>query len=391
MEHKSYHRERLQATPKMWMRRILRVVCLLLAVALVPAVLVLRMRADATVEFMGLVESGAENVGPVESSRIVSIEVAAGQRVKAGDVLVRLDPSERLLSESIDDIRISEFEQSLAKRRETVAESERQCRRLVHEAEVKLEESKMQRVRDQAELSGLEAEMARLKPLVEKRMVSELELSSLRPKADSLKGTVSQYGPLIAALERRLAAAKKDLDEIVAQRRQSEEEIAGAMKAVRHAAQRSDNLRKADPTTLKALADGIVSRVFRHPGDIVAGGDPVVRMTAADGAVFITGMLPVTLLDAVHEGDEFRVTRNVVTRAATEEIIRGKVETIESEVLDLFDPSNPAPRTPVRGRKVRIRVLEGAATLVPGEAVTLSDATPGFFQHLLARGARAIQ
>lgn len=386
---KSYSRPKLPGSSRMRMRGLVRTVLALAILVAVPIVLVSLFRQEAKVRFNGVVESGAENVGPVEASRIVAIEVKQGQRVKKGDVLVRFDPTERLRDESVNDVKIKEYEQNLAKRRETLSDSERKCRQLIAEADVKLEECRMDRVRETSELEGIEAEMKRLAPLVEKKLVSELELLSLRPKAEALRKTVSQYEPLIAALERRLAGAREDLASVTAERKAAEAEIAAATETVRDATRRSDELRTADPTVLRALSDGVVTLVFRRPGDIVAAGEPVLRISAETDGSYVTGMLPAAMLDAVHVGDRLYITRfTTVASGQTPMPVAGLVESIDSEVLDLFDPINPAPRVPVRGRKMRIRVLDASAVLVPGEAVLLTDAAPGVFGDFLSFGSK---
>ena len=73
------------------LRAFVRVVCGAAVIVAAAAVLMWLFGRESEVRFRGIVDSGAENVGPVEAARIVSIEVEPGQRVKAGDVLVRFD------------------------------------------------------------------------------------------------------------------------------------------------------------------------------------------------------------------------------------------------------------------------------------------------------------
>ena len=51
-----------------------------------------------------------------------------------------------------------------------------------------------------------------------------------------------------------------------------------------------------------------------------------------------------------------------------------RVESIDPEVMDLIDPFNPAPRFPIRGRQVRLRILSENSSLMPGETVTVEAA-----------------
>ena len=385
---KGFSRTKLALSRRMRMRGIARSAIAGGVLVAVPLLMVILFNQEASVRFAGIVDSGAENVGPVEAARIVSVEVAEGAEVKAGDVLVRFDSAERLLDDALNEARIREYEQDLAKRRETLEANARDCRQLVHDCEVKLEEFRMQRVRDEAELAGIDAEIKRLSPLVDKKLVSELELLAIRPKAESLRRTLSSYEPLIAALERRLESAKADALAAGTERDAAVKDIERARAAVRGAADRSEALRKADPTVLKALADGVVSRVFRRPGDIVAAGEPVLRVKNTDSAVRVIGMLPAGMLDAVRAGDELFIARIEASSGSAAREYRGIVESVDSEVLDFFDPVNSAPRTPVRGRKARIRIAGDAAGLVPGETVIVSDrSSAGVVARLFGGGA----
>ena len=206
-------------------------------------------------------------------------------------------------------------------------------------------------------------------PLVEKRLVSELDLSSLRPKADALEQTVSHYAPLIDSLQKRLDQATADLKEV------HDLSVAAERSARERAAQSAVDSPKTpstqeDPTVLRALSAGTISQIYRRVGDVVPAGEPVIRVSAAADAIFITGILPMNQLNSVREGDTLRVFR--IGEAGTSQAgILAKVETIAPEVMDIFDPTSSAPRIPIRGQKIRL-IPESDNTLVPGESVLLS-------------------
>ena len=361
------------------LRAFLRVVCGVVVILAAAVVLMWLFGRESEVRFRGIVDSGAENVGPVESARIVSIEVEPGQRVKAGDVLVRFDPATLLAEQALNEVKIRECEQSEEKMRENLREAARRGRQTVREASVALEERRMERLREQSELAALDAEIARLKPLVEKKLVSELELMSLRPKADALRGTVGGYEPLLKTLEERLHEAQAGLKELEEDIAAFEERAASSTNAtLRAALKRYEEIHRVDSSVLRALSDGVVSQVFRRAGDIVPAGEAIVRLASAPDARFVTGMLPAEHLDDVHPGDELLISRAVLPGLGTQNLVAtGRVETIDPEVLDFFDPMNPAPRVPVRGRKVRIRLSGDAAAFIPGETVLISGKASG--------------
>lgn len=359
-------------------RRLLRAGFLLAVFAMIPYVLWFQTRDRMACRFSGLVETESETVGPVANARILSVEVRQGQTVKPGDVLVRLDPTDRVLDVAMNEARLKDYEQGLLRYeqgalryRQTLQESERRSRQAVQEASVALEAERMNQARDEAELAALKAEIARLQPLVDRRLVSEIELSSLRPKAQALEQTVARYAPLIAALQSRHELALADLKEVQALQVAALAEgspsdpIAASM---RQAAETCRQAAAQDPAVLRASRAGVVSRVLRQAGDVVTAGEPVVRVSST-GSIYITGLLTQAQLAGVAVGDTLRVTR--VAGGAHPAPLTAQVELIDPEVMDLLDPFNPAPRFPVRGRRIRLRVLEASSALVPGETVAL--------------------
>lgn len=385
----NFKRSPLKKTLRMRSRSLANGLLVLAVLAAIPFALWHQMRDTVQPAFSGIVEADAENVGPVIASRVLSIEVVPGQRVKPGDVLVRFDPSEYAMERAVNETKLREYEQSVARYeqdqtayRQNLRESERRCRQIVREATVALEEQKMNQARDEAELKGYRAEMERLQPLVEKRLVSELDLASLRPRAEALEQTFARYAPLIASLQKRVEQAENDLKDVSALLADAEKGVSDldsrneASIAIREAAERCMTASQKDTSVLCAVSGGVVSQVFRQVGDVVAAGDPILRISSDTGTISITGMLPLTQIDSVRCGDVLRVSR-LGQAAGVAGTISARVEALSPEVLDFFDPFNPAPRLPVRGRKVRLSLVgDPPSKLVPGEAVRLSSLQP---------------
>lgn len=361
---KEFKREEMRMPWRFRLRRLARWGWLVPLIALIPLLLWFLMRGGGGGErILGLVEAESETVGAVGTVRILSIEVKLGQRVAPGDVLVRLDPAGPALDLAVQEARLRDYEQGTARYRQTLQESERRCRQIVQEAAVALESERMNQARDEAELAGLKTELARLQPLIEKRLVNETELSALRPKAQALEQTVVRYAPLIAALQARQEQAAVDLEEVrrlLAETEQAAAATAGAAAQVRPAA-------AAEPSVLRASRAGVVSRIQYQAGDVVVAGEAIVRVTA-ERSRYITGMLTQRQLLGVAVGDRLQVVR---TADPAQAALTAEVESIDPEVMDLLDPFNPAPRFPLRGRRVRLQVVDENAALVPGETVTL--------------------
>lgn len=369
----SYSRPRLATSMNMRLRALGRFLFALVVLIAVPVVLVLLFQKEASVRFNGVVESGSANMGPTVASRLASVEVRQGQRVKAGEVLACFDSAEQLLEESMNELKIRELEQRLVKRRDDLIETERRCRDLVRKAEVALETALMDQTRDTAELKANEEALKRLEPMVEKHLVAETDITEIRTRVMSLRDVVKRYRTMIATLRFSLAGARDDLDSASSRRVSGDFEIDRALESTRDAYERSEAIRKANPSVLRAVSDGIVTGIFHRPGDIVIEGDPVLRVNSDEGNTHVTGMLQSGMQDAVRVGQRVWVTRQVYSPGSSTPSIEAVVESVDAEVMDLFETSGNAAKTTVRGRKVRIRLVGDTSGFVPGESVTISD------------------
>ena len=83
----------------------------------------------------------------------------------------------------------------------------------------------------------------------------------------------------------------------------------------------------------------------------------------------LPGLLPQGTREIVSVGDRIAVTR--LNREAESMALTAEVETLDPEVMDLIDPFNPSPRMPMRGRRMRLRIINEEHNLVPGETVYL--------------------
>lgn len=357
------------------LRRLLRWGFLLPMAVLIPLLLWFLMGQGAGGgRFLGVVEAEAESVGSVGTVRILSVEVRPGQRVEPGDVLVRLDPAGPALDLAVQQARLLDFEQGTVRYRQALQESERRSRQIVQEAAVALEAERMNRIRDEAERSAFQAELDRLQPLVDQRLVGEAELAALRPRVAALDQIVSRYDPLIQALTQRHAQAVEDLDQV---RQLLADADRAALEPVRDTSSPSTpSLRpggEGESAELRATRAGIVSRIQYQAGDVVVGGQAIVRVTA-ERSRHITGMLTQNQRVAVEVGQRLQVFRKADPSGAP---MAATVESIDPEIMDLLDPFNPAPRFPVRGRRVRARIHEEDPGLVPGETVLLRHERSG--------------
>lgn len=386
---REYRRKRLKLPLRVRLQRIWRGALILVVVALVPCLLWFQTRNSPLHRFTGVAEGESETVGATSAARITVVEVVPGQAVAAGDVLVRLDPADRAVDMALHEARIanytrgiSRYEQDLERLMHTLTENERRYSEAVNKARIELESEKLSQARDEAELAGMKAEVERLQPLVTKRLVSEIELMSLRPKIEALEQVVGRYKPLLEALEQRLEQSQQQLkaaQEALAEQREKQQGARQAEAALQEADEAFRQAATSEPYVLRAARDGVVSRVQRYAGDVVAAGEPIVRLTPG-GTQRITGYLAAHQAEMVREGDKLLVERIASKQCG---ILIAMVAGIEPEVMDMLDPFNPAPRFSVRGRRIRLQ-LEGEAELVPGESVVLRQQQAGLMDSIRA-------
>ncbi|MDD2601242.1 MAG: HlyD family efflux transporter periplasmic adaptor subunit [Kiritimatiellae bacterium] len=376
----NFKRKKFPLSNNVFAKRLSRMVLIGLIIAMIPIFTTLVLKHQHFGSFTGVVESESETVGSIDSSRIISIEVYPGQVVKPDDVLVRLEPTDRVMDLAMNEARLMDYEQSLLRYQQTQAqyaqslqESARKYRQLLAEASVELEKEKMNQVRDEAELKGLQAEIKRLQPLVEKRIVSEIELTGLRPKIAALELTLPHYKPLTDALQRQLdqtSSALLEVQELYASLNQSNGS-SSFEQALKKARDSCISQAIIEPSVLRATREGVVSRIQHQAGDIVAAGDPIIRI-ASKSSLYIIGMLPQSNPRELAIGEKIVITR--MSEQAQRVALTAEVESLEPEVMDLIDPFNPAPRVSVRGRRVRLRIINQDHHLVPGETVYLQPA-----------------
>ena len=377
----AYQRPRLKKSASMRLHTLFFALFPLFILILIPFVLLYLVENKSSSLIRGWVETESENVGPAADARLVRIHVQPGQSVEAGSPLLTFSLFESPLQRRLDNARLASYRRDeagyslrLDTYRQNLLEKQRRAGQLLKEASADLEEQRMNQARERAELKGLESEIKRIAPLVQERLISETELSSLRPKAEALAQMVNRYAPLIKTLEERVALAEKDLETISRTLLEfvNRSPLEGSGELFSLPSGGTEEI-----FTLKAVKAGTVSHLFHQCGDIVTGGEPVLRLCTEPHPEFISAWLPPSDLQRLHPGEILEVLRPSAPVSPKE--IRAEVTALSPEIADLFDPSNPAPRYPVRGRKIRLRILDKQEDLLPGEPLLLRPlSSPSF-------------
>jgi multidrug resistance efflux pump len=325
-------------------------------------------------EIVGVIETVAGPVAPLETARLSAVQVTVGQRVKTGDIVATMDTA------LVDaELRVAEVE--MAEARDTISGYQRDILQMVQkgeasvlDAETGLETLKINQARDAGELAELKKEQQRREGLLAKRLISEELASQLRPAIAALAETLAANPALIKVEERRLELAKKERDDMkVWLRVDAGQEVSAAIQdkekargAIADAQRDLLDLRRKN-FTLRATRDGTVSTIMHNPGDIVAAGDPVLQVIPLSDAV--AGFLPEIQLGELTVGQRMLIKR--MSGRGTS--VGAVVESIGPEVQTLPGRISPIRGQPLRGRRVMLK-LDALHDFIPGETVKISAA-----------------
>jgi len=332
----------------------------------------------------GYVATETENVGATETVRIRAVYVAVGQQIEPGDIMVEVESyTEQKEKLDVLDYTVKRLDiQTGAQRQEQdIFSLEMRTRQLLEDTRVALAVKEMDRARDRATLEGLRQELERLEPMVEQGLISDLELTRIRPQISALTETLANYPALISALHTRLAAAGTELRQIEQYKESHRLSFSGIKEETLSAIGDTINrLEQGEIAYILAKSKGIVSHIQYNVGDIVPSGTPIVRCTSLT-SVMIMGLLRPYQVELVREGMTLAVVPPFRTIYKQH---MATVTTIEPEILDLVDPfvSVSGKRFPARGRRIILTLKDENHDFIPGESVTIFLPPPTFRQKI---------
>lgn len=301
----------------------------------------------------GTVEALHEDLAPLETARLLSLDAEVGQPVRAGDVVARMDTSV--------------LDAELAVER---LQAERQFAAAVSRAETELQDARIRQASEAAEAEVLDAELKRLDALLERGLVDAQTVSEIRARRQALVRAQEMYPELVRGLEEeversrvRMGAVRDHMGSSGA-RAEGDPELAASRERLGLL-----NMRR-EAYTLRARCGGTVSAVYQQPGNVVLEGTPIVTIVAA-GPRRVVGYLPESNAMAVREGQEAYVSRAAGGFGA----VRAKVMAMMPEVAALPMRISPFPDRVYRGRRVMLELVE-PNDFLPGESVSIRLSRP---------------
>ncbi len=365
----SYQRVKLLTRPRVMLARLKQAWPVAIWALAVAGASFLYFRTDSFTSVTGVVVSVVEPVSPLQTGRLLSLNVELGQRVKAGDTLAAMDAALLDARLSIEEARIIEADQTVSGFEQGMMRLALDAEEARQSAELELQTLRLSHEVQLVELTELTRELARRDELLKAGLDDASAVATLRAPLAALEKEVELYPSIEKATRARLEGAVAQLDALKTSLEC--EDVSAIMPTIRDraAAQREvlrvslqRRLLEKDTYVLKARRDGIVSRIFARPGDVIGAGDVILRLVS-EVCDSVEGFLPEHYVASLRIGQSVRVERvngGGFTRAV--------VTAIAPEIQTLPGRVSPIRNQPVRGRRI-LFALEGEHTLIPGETV----------------------
>ncbi len=367
----AYQRQNLSRHPRVIIAKLKQAWPILIWALAVACVSVLYFRADNFSSMTGVVVTVVEPVAPLQAGRLLSLEVSLGQRVKAGDTLAVMDAALLNARLSIEEARIIEADQTVSSFEQGMMRLALDADAARREAELDLQKVRINHEVRVVELAEMKRELARRDKLLAAGMDDTSSVAALRPPIAVLEKEIELYPAMKEATLNRIEGARGQLDALKASLEIDGD--ASVLKTIktRANAQREvlrasldKRLMEKDTYVLKARRDGIVSRIFSMPGDVVGAGDAILRLVSEQSNA-VEGFLPEHSVASLLIGQDVHVLRTTDTASclATVTAIAPEIQTLPGRV-------SPIRNQPIRGRRIMF-ALKGDHSLIPGETVRI--------------------
>jgi membrane fusion protein (multidrug efflux system) len=358
------------------------------------------------------VDGHITSVAPKVTGNVIEILVRDNQPVKAGDVLVRIDPRDFEAKVALAKAALLQAQSQARSAQQIVPWTNETTQSAVSAAEAQLgdataEQERARLVYEEASTSELafaeanvrarqaaneraQADLARMKPLAEKAEISKLQYdayvaaaqvaeSELRASQERLSSTRKEAAIRKSALDvagSRVSHAKALMSSSEANRKQAPIRASDASAASAAVAAARANLQTAELqlsyTTLTASMDGIVTRKSVEVGQIVAPGQGLMAIIPLHD-VWVTANFKETQLAKVQPGQRAEIKVDMYGRS-----VSGRVDSIASATgsrLSLLPPENATGNFVKVVQRIPVKILvdpQDGLTLRPGMNVDVT-------------------
>ena len=358
----------LTPDPRQSLRHYQRIGLALLALLLLSLLLaasLVRMSGAVVGQGELVVASKVKTVTHPEGGVIAALLVKEGDRVRAGDPLIRFDSSVTVVSAAMSEMSLDQLlarrerlraerdgltvlrfpatasaaamdEQRLfALRRAALSGEQAQLRERMRQREQQIASYQAQIAAYRQQAALIEPERQGVRDLWERRLVTINRLNELERTAVSLQGS-------IAALQADIAQARAGIAEIrqqsiqLTQQHRSEAATLLSETEQRIAEQRQRAAGATDSferSTVRAPASGIVDQLtYTTIGSVIPPAQPILRIVP-QGPLEVEARIPPTGIDQLHKGQSARIGFPAFNRQTTPEI-HGTLDFVSAERID---------------------------------------------------------
>ena len=306
-----------------------------------------RAKDDGSVHLNGRLEAPMVDLAPKVAGRVVEVKVREGDRVKAGDLIARLDLGEMALAVERDQ---RGLESSKARFEDLRAGS--------RAAEIKAAEE---------EVVDRRAALDLAKPELKRQQILLSEKVGIPRDVDVARTNVERAAANLKMSEERLRIAREGF-----RRYQTEQARADVSRAETVVKQSESVAREAE---IRAPADGVILHRMAEPGLLLGPGQPAVTL-AFSNRLYVRTFIPEPQLGRVRAGSLAEVTVDAfpgkvfpakVTEISPDaeftpkpvETARERVNLVYAAKVDL-DAGWNAPLVPGQPADVRVKTAESA-------------------------------
>jgi HlyD family secretion protein len=254
-------------------------------------------------DLVGIVDANQVIVSPQVQGRISKLLVDEGTRVKQGDLIASLDPSEleaqaRAAAATIDSLR-----SQVSATRATSVATQGSTSSSVANAQARLESARAQLLQAEAMLQKVESDSRRTVELAQQGVASDQE----RVQAES---NLKAQRAVVVSLQQQVTAAVADLNAAIANTHQAhaaESMVASTRGLLLNAeAQLKQAEVRLGYTKIYAPVSGTISVRAAREGEFLNPGQPIVTIVDF-GDTWVRAAIPETQSDHIGLGDVLRV------------------------------------------------------------------------------------
>ena len=303
------------------------------------------------------VKTDMAQLGAKVAGYVTEIPAAENSRVKAGDVVLKLDDGDYRLAVAAAQAHIETQKAVIAG---FTSQTEAQ------NAQIAAVEAKL--VSAQAAASNTVTNSNRAAQLIKAKVVSQQTMDDWTMKRDAAEASVSEA-------KAGILAAQAQLNVIAANKVQAEKSLAELQTSL------AKTERDLSFTEIRAPFDGIVANRAVEPGQFVQGGTRLMALVPADGA-YIEANFKETQLADLHAGQKAEISID----AFDGEVFEGKVLSLapaSGSEFSLLPPENATGNFTKITQRVPVKVsvpAELAEKLRPGLSVTVTVDTRAITQ-----------